>query len=118
MIRATSGSAAGASPISARGGALALPPRPARPPVRVGGLTLENAVIDLMATGYWPGHRPQIITIERATAGACTLRTGLSWLFTLEELVARLDLTGRRDRPPHLPRRQAVGRRRLSARRR
>ncbi len=73
-------------------GALALPPRPARPPVRVGGLTLENAVIDLMATGYWPGLARMIITIERATAGATTLRTGLSWLFTLEELVARLDL--------------------------
>src|SRR5690606_36507900 len=73
-------------------GALVLPPRPEQPPVRGGGLEIENGVIDLMATGYWPGLARMVITIEQARAGATTLRTGLSWLFTLEHLVARVDL--------------------------
>jgi len=73
-------------------GALVLPPRPKQPPVRVGALEIENGVIELMATGYWPGLARMVITIEHARAGATTLRTGLSWLFTLESLVARVDL--------------------------
>lgn len=73
-------------------GALVLPPRPEQPPVRVGALEIENGVIELMATGYWPGLARMVITIEHARAGATTLRTGLSWLFTLESLVARVDL--------------------------
>jgi hypothetical protein len=73
-------------------GALVLPPRPKQPPIRVGELVIENGVIDLMATGYWPGLARMVITIESAHAGATTLRTGLSWLFTLKDLVARVDL--------------------------
>lgn len=73
-------------------GALVLPPRPKQPPVRVGALEIEHGVIDLMATGYWPGLARMVITIEHARAGATTLRTGLSWLFTLEHLVARVEL--------------------------
>jgi hypothetical protein len=73
-------------------GALVLPPRPKQPPIRVGALTIENGVIDLMATGYWPGLAHMVITIEHAHADATTLRTGLSWLFTLQDLVARIDL--------------------------
>jgi hypothetical protein len=73
-------------------GALALPPRPAAPPVQVGGLDIENAVLDLQATGYWPGLARIVVTIERARTGPTTMRTGLSWIFTLEELVARVDL--------------------------
>lgn len=73
-------------------GALRLPPRPRQPPVRVGALAIENGVIELMATGYWPGLARMVITIESAHAGATTLRTGLSWLFTLQDLVARIDL--------------------------
>lgn len=73
-------------------GALVLPPRPKQPPVRVGELVIENGVIELMASGYWPGLARMVITIESAHAGATTLRTGLSWLFTLEDLTARVDL--------------------------
>jgi hypothetical protein len=73
-------------------GALRLPPRPKQPPVRVGALAIENGVIDLMATGYWPGLARMVITIESAHSTATTMRTGLSWLFTLEDLVARVDL--------------------------
>jgi hypothetical protein len=72
--------------------ALVLPPRPKKPPIRVGGLEIEDGVVDLMATGYWPGLVHIVITIERARAGATTLRTGLSWVFTLEELVATVQL--------------------------
>lgn len=73
-------------------GALQLPPRPAAPPVHLGGLEIEDAVLDLQASGYWPGLVRLVVTIERARTGPTTLRTGLSWLFTLEELVARVDL--------------------------
>jgi hypothetical protein len=73
-------------------GALVLPPRPKQPPIRIGALTIENGVIDLMATGYWPGLARMVITIEHAHSTATTLRTGLSWLFTLEDLTARVDL--------------------------
>jgi hypothetical protein len=73
-------------------GALILPPRAKQPPIRLGALTIENGVIDLMATGYWPGLARMVITIESAHADATTLRTGLSWLFTLQDLVARIDL--------------------------
>lgn len=73
-------------------GALVLPPRPKQPPVRVGALEIENGVIELVVTGYWPGLARMVITIEHARAGATTLRTGLSWLFTLESLEARVDL--------------------------
>ena len=73
-------------------GALALPVRPEHAPIRVGALELEDVALDLMATGYWPGLARVVITIERARSGPTTLRTGLSWLFTLDELVARVDL--------------------------
>jgi hypothetical protein len=73
-------------------GALQLPPRPAAPPVQLGGIDIEDAVLDLQATGYWPGLARIVVTIERARCGPTTMRTGLSWIFTLEELVARVDL--------------------------
>ncbi len=73
-------------------GALALPHRVHSKPIRVGALELDDIAVDLMATGYWPGLARIVITIERARSGPTTLRTGLSWLFTLEELVARVDL--------------------------
>lgn len=73
-------------------GALQLPPRPKAPPVTVGALEIEDAVLDLQATGYWPGLARIVITIEKARTGPTTFRTALSWIFTLEELVARVDL--------------------------
>lgn len=73
-------------------GALQLPPRPKAPPVHVGALEIEDAVLDLQATGYWPGLARIVITIEKARSGPTTFRTALSWIFSLEELVARVDL--------------------------
>lgn len=73
-------------------GALQLPPRAETAPIHVGALELDDVALDLMATGYWPGLARVVITIEHARSGPTTLRTGLSWLFTLEDLVARVDL--------------------------
>lgn len=82
----------GARLIITGAGALQLPPRPKAPPVQVGALEIEDAVLDLQATGYWPGLARVVITIEQAASGPTTFRTALSWIFTLEELVARVDL--------------------------
>lgn len=73
---------------------LRLPPRPRRPPIRVGALALDDCALTLMATGLWPGLARVELFIERARSGATVLRTALSWLFTLEDLVARVELPG------------------------
>lgn len=73
-------------------GVLRLPPRPKHPPIRVGALALDDCALVLMATGLWPGLARVELIIERARSGATVLRTALSWLFTLEELVARVEL--------------------------
>jgi hypothetical protein len=73
-------------------GVLRLPARPERPPIRVGGLAIDDCVLALTATGVWPGLTRIELTIDRARSGATVLRTALSWLFTLDELVARVEL--------------------------
>lgn len=73
-------------------GVLRLPPRPKHPPIRIGGLGLDDCALVLMATGSWPGLARIELIIERARSGSTVLRTALSWLFTLEELVARVEL--------------------------
>lgn len=73
-------------------GVLRLPPRPRHPPIRVGELVLDDCALSLVASGLWPGLARVDLTIERARSGATVLRTALSWLFTLEELVARVEL--------------------------
>ena len=71
---------------------LRLPPRPARPPIRVGALTVDDCALSLTASGLLPGLARVELVIKRARSGATVLRTALSWLFTLEELVARVEL--------------------------
>ena len=73
-------------------GVLRLPHRPEQPPIRIGGLRLERCALVLVATGLLPGLTRVELTIERARSGATVLRTALSWLFTLEDLVARVEL--------------------------
>lgn len=73
-------------------GVLRLPPRRKRPPVTVGALHLEDVRLALVATGLLPGLARVELVIERARSRTTVLRTALSWIFTLEELVARLEL--------------------------
>lgn len=73
---------------------LRLPPRPKSPPIRVGALAIDDCVLEVAATGILPGLTRVELTIERARARATVLRTALSWLFTLDELVARVALPG------------------------
>ncbi|HVV81810.1 MAG TPA: hypothetical protein VHE35_01980 [Kofleriaceae bacterium] len=75
-------------------GVLRLPRRPAHPPIRVGALALDDCAIVLATAGMMTGLTRVQLTIERARSGETVLRTALSWLFTLQELVARVELAG------------------------
>lgn len=61
-------------------------------PIRFDRLELRDVHVTLEATSLVPGLARVDLTIERAVAGATTMRTPLSWLFALEVLTARLDL--------------------------
>lgn len=73
---------------------LRLPPRHPRPPIRIGALALDDCALALVATDVLPGLARVEVVIERARSGATVLRTALSWVLTLEELVARVELPG------------------------
>jgi hypothetical protein len=49
---------------------------------------------DLVVTTAWPELAHVRLVIERFRAGRTTFRTPLSWVFALEELDARVELTG------------------------
>lgn len=74
-------------------GALELPPRPPSM-VTVGGLDVTASDVDLVVTTAWPELAHVRLVIERFRAGRTTFRTPLSWVFALEELDARVELTG------------------------
>ena len=63
-------------------------------PVTFERLELRDAHVAIVATSLAPGVGRIDLTIERAVAGRTTMRTPLSWLFALRELIARLDLPG------------------------
>lgn len=74
-------------------GALEMPPRE-RSMVTVGGLDVTASDVDLVVTNAWPELAHVRLVIERFRAGRTTFRTPLSWVFSLEELDARVELTG------------------------
>jgi hypothetical protein len=63
-----------------------------RRPIRARALELQNAVLVFSPSAFAPDLGRIEIAIERALAGPTVLRTPLSWLFSLRELVARLEL--------------------------
>jgi hypothetical protein len=65
-----------------------------RDPVTFDSLDLSGAHVSIEATSLIPGLAHVDVTIERAIAGPTTLRTPLSWLFSLRELVAQIELPG------------------------
>ena len=63
-----------------------------REPVTFERLDLRDARVALDAVSLVPGIAGLELTVERAIAGRTTLRTPLSWLFALRELVATVHL--------------------------
>jgi len=63
-----------------------------RTPIRFDSLVVERAHVRIEAARLVPGLAKLDVTIDRATAGATTLRTPLSWLFAMREFSAHVDL--------------------------
>lgn len=65
---------------------------PKRRPIHADHMVIDNATLVFLPSAFAPNLGRIEITIERAVAGATTLRTPLSWLFSLSELRARFAL--------------------------
>jgi hypothetical protein len=63
-------------------------------PFAVDELELTNVRLVTMPTTLVPGLGKLELTIQHARAGPTVLRTPLSWVFSLRELVARVDVEG------------------------
>lgn len=68
--------------------------RPKRKAFHVGAITLEDARLTVSPTALAPNTGKVEIKIHRATAGATTFKTPLSFLFALKTLRATLSLPG------------------------
>jgi hypothetical protein len=66
--------------------------RAKRKALRADRVVIDDATFAFMPSAFAPNLGGISITIEHAESGATLLRTPLSWLFTLEELRAKLDL--------------------------
>lgn len=65
-----------------------------REPLTFDSLDLRDAKVRIEVTSLIPGLASLEVTIDRAVAGATTLRTPVSWLFALRELTAQITLPG------------------------
>lgn len=63
-------------------------------PLRVDRVVIEDAVFVLMPSALVPGLGRIEIRVARAVSGATVFRSPLSWLFTLRELRASVDVAG------------------------
>lgn len=63
-------------------------------PFSVDGLVLDNVHLVTAPVPAMPALGRLEVTIEHARAGPTVLRTALSWVFSLQELVARVDVGG------------------------
>jgi hypothetical protein len=68
--------------------------RPKRPPLRVRNIVIEDARLEFSPSAFLPSLGRIAIAIERAEAGPTVLKTPLSWIFSLRELRATLELPG------------------------
>lgn len=85
---------AGAHLLVSGAGALDLPARPRAPPISVGAVEIVDSDLTIVATTAWPELARVRLVIERVTAGPTRFVTPLSWVFSLEELVARVEVSG------------------------
>lgn len=63
-------------------------------PLHTGAVEIVDSELTIVATTMWPELARVRLAIERVAAGDTTFRTPLSWVFTLEELIARVELPG------------------------
>jgi hypothetical protein len=68
--------------------------RPKRPPLRARSIAIEDARLEFSPSAFLPSLGRVAIAIERAESGPTVLKTPLSWIFSLRELQATLDLPG------------------------
>jgi len=65
---------------------------PKRPPIHAHHVVIDDAVLAFAPSAFAPNLGRIEITIEHAESGETVFRTPLSWLLTLQELRARLEL--------------------------
>lgn len=65
---------------------------PKRPPIRAHHVVIDDAVLVFAPSAFVPSLGRVEISIEHAEAGDTLFRTPLSWLLSLEELRAKVDL--------------------------
>jgi hypothetical protein len=65
---------------------------PKRPPIHARRVVVDDGVLVFAPSAFAPGLGRIEIAIDHAVAGETVLRTPLSWLFSLEELRAHLEL--------------------------
>lgn len=78
--------------LSARG-ALTLPQRPERPPLRLGGMQVQDVNIAAMPTALLPKLGRLELHVDEARTGPVEVRSALDWLFALHSLHARATLS-------------------------
>jgi hypothetical protein len=66
--------------------------RPKREPIRADRVVIEDAVLVFLPSAFAPNLGRIEIAIDRAVTHGTVMRTPLSWLFSLDELRARLAL--------------------------
>jgi len=66
--------------------------RPKRRPIRADRVVIDDARFVFMSSAFTPGFGRLEIAIEHAESGPTLLRTPLSWLFTIRDLRAKIDL--------------------------
>lgn len=69
-------------------------PHPKRAPLHVYHLTIDDATVELAATALLPSLGKLTIHIDHADAGETTFKSPLSFLFSLRDLTATIELPG------------------------
>jgi hypothetical protein len=77
-------------------GVLSLPEQPERPPLRIGGMYLEDIRLEMKIIDWLPGLGRIEIAIDRGRAGPVVLQGSLDWIFAVRELNASAELPGPR----------------------
>ena len=74
--------------ISARG-AMAIPKRPKRKPLRIGGMRIERVRLVAMPTALLPQMGRVELTVEEVDTGPVVLESSIDWIFALREFEAQ-----------------------------
>ena len=67
-------------------------PHPKHPPMRTDRIVIDDAILTFSPSAFIPSLGAITVQIDHAESGPTVFRTPLSWLLTLDELRAHLDL--------------------------